>query len=360
MRIIMNRLIMSVFLVSVIACSKDNEYVIGGKNDTDPFKPIDAMTKYLNSKNGGVVTSDTAYDYFQYFDTECVSLCKKERSTGKVSKLAELPWKEGSNADVMFTNLHLKGEYLYFMVFDGNNKIPLTWSRVPIDGSSTYEKIREMGIKFLGMVFKDEDIYVVYASDTPSNTISLMDMETGNLTPCWEISDDFSVEFIHGEYAYCKKYATTDGIFHSMLYRVPLNGSEPEMIWNYPENQSVDCFVVEEKLYVIDYYGKRLYETDLDGKNKKLLLKDIDIRRMNTDCGTIYFLLGQTSSYDAGLYSYTPETGMLFLLCKGDDFNMGPIVTGTSVIWCTKNNEAFRLGQPVYIDSCHDRYDAMQ
>ena len=355
---IINRAVMLVSLASTIACSKDTEYIIGGKPDTDTFKPVSAMTKYLNSKNAGVVISDATCDYFQYCDTQSVSLCKKVRATGEISVLAELPRPDDPMVDALFTDLHLKDGYLYFMVFDGNNNIPLTWSRVPIDGTDGYEKIREMGIDYVGMMYEEENIYAVYSTDNQSYSISLMDMETGNLSNTTVIPDDYIPKFIYGEYVYCMKYETTDNIFHSMLSRVPLDALEPEMIWNHPENQVVDYFAVGEKLYVVDYYGKQLYATALDGQDRTLLFKDIDIQGMNVDDGIIYFHLAKTSSYDAGIYSYIPATNMLFLVCKSEDLVLGPIFTGTSDIWITKKLENFRLGQPAYIDASDRIHDA--
>ena len=357
-RTIINRAVMLVCLASAIACSKDTEYVFGGKPDVDTFKPVDAMTKYLNSENAGVVISDASCDYFQYCDMHSVNLCKKVRATGEVSVLAELPLGDDPLVDVLFTDLQLKDGYLYFMVFDGNNHIPLTWCRVPIDGSAAYEKIREMGIDYVGMMFEKENIYAVYSQDVQSYSINLWDMETGNLSNTKVIPDGYIPKFIYGEYVYCMKYETTDNIFHTMLSRLPINGLEPEVIWNHPENQVVDYFAVGEKLYVVDYYGEQLYATALDGQDRTLLFKDINIQGMNVNEGIIYFHLAKTLSYDAGIYSYIPGTNMLFLVCKAEDFVLGPIFTGTSDMWVTKKLENFRLGQPAYIDASHRSHDA--
>lgn len=349
-------------VISVTACSKRTEYIIDANMNEEVFVPVSAMTMQLNNRNAGIVTSDAACDYYQYHDMDRVVLCRSDRTTGEVTVLAELPWVEDSNADVMFTDLYIKGEFLYFMAFDGNNGMPVTWCRVPVDGSSEYVKIKEMGMEYMGMMFGEDDIYVVYAdfsSEGSVNTISIMEPETGKLTESFELSGDFRPLFFHDKYVYCMKYETTDGIFHTMIYRCsPSDASEPEQVWNYPENRIVECVADGEKLYISDIYGCRFYEAGLDGSNRTLLFEDVDIKGINVCNGTIYFILEENFSYDAGIYSYVPGSRMIFSVCKADDIVLGPLLTGTSGIWFTRTDGNFRLGQPAFVDACHDIQEA--
>ena len=174
-------LLLTVCLFS--ACSDDVEYRIDpGLNSGTALEPVDPVTAYLNSRSGGLIVSDSEYDYFQYKEANSVVLYRRDRNTGTLTTLAERPWID-FGGDVMFTNLFLKDGYLYFLLFDGNEGLRNVWCRVPADGSAAYEQIYPFDWHFYSMFSDSGQVYVSLIGTDNCTHLYTFTVETGECTP---------------------------------------------------------------------------------------------------------------------------------------------------------------------------------
>lgn len=335
------------------SCTKNNQN--GNGQDTIPEELL-PMTMEMNALSGGLVASDAECDYFQWLDGDKVTLRKVNRESGDVAILAERPWVESSNADVLFTDLSLRDGYLYFTLFDANASISYAWCRVPVDGSGEYETICELGWDYEGFHFDSRKVYMeTEDKDTEEALLAEFDFETGTFGSGYPLAEGLKPIFIYEGYIYGKDYTTTDGVFHMQLYRQRIGTKESELVWSDPAQQSFLCMAYGSKLYVSDSKGKKFYEADLDGKNAKVLFEGFEILKLNVHNGVIY--LQAVADSAAGIYAYSPGSTAPVPLFLCDDIVFGPIITGTGNIWFTRKMEdsSFRLGQLHVLPICGNR-----
>lgn len=342
------------------ACDKGVEYRIDEDLDKAEFGELLPITKEMNALSGSLVVCDGENDYFQRLEGESLCLCKRNRKSGELTVLVERKWDSVSKAEVTFTDLTLKDNYLYFILFDVNENVKYAWCRVPVDASADYETICEYGYDYDGFHFDDEHIYMMADSESgEGECLSVLDIESGALTETYPLPDGFVPKFIYDGYIYGNKYATTDGTFHVQIYRCKAGSLEEELIWSDPAQMSLSFIAADSKLYISHYQGKKLYEADLDGKNPQVILENEGVFKMNFHNGKLYLLLDNGSAHASGIYSMVPGHKVLFPIYLTEGILTGPIITETGDIWFTSqiDDSGYRIGQLQYIDGKYDHHN---
>lgn len=350
MKLIYRLFSVTLLLGLCVACSK--ERVQDNGNGGGVPEEILPMTKEMNALSGALVASDAENDYFQYPEGDRVALCKRNRKSGVRTVLAERPWDAASEADVTFTDLCLKDNYLYFTLFDLQGGIKYALCRVPVDASSEYETVREFGWDYEGFHFDRDHTYMEVESDGGSS-LEILDYATGTLSGGYPLPADFTPKFIYEGYLYGTAYATTDGKLHVQIYRCAAGSTEAELVWSDPGQQSLLFLASDSRLYIADPNGGRLFGADLDGKNAGVLLENVRILKMNLHKGAMYLLVDSGSAHNPGLYRYLPGEDGLTVLYQSGGILFGPFITGTGDIWfsAASDDTSYRLGKLQYLDS---------
>mgnify|MGYP001251120090 CR=1 FL=1 len=347
------------FIAINTACSEDTEYRIDEGLNTETFETITPMTMQMNSQATGAVISDEIYDYYRYLDGNSLMLYKKNRKSGKTTTLVTYPWSEEQTGEVLLSDLYLKDNYLYFVLFDYNAGMVNVWCRVPVDGSAPYKQLRAFGNLYSGLYFDGDKVYVVrYGERNNPKTLNLMQVETGEFSHVYEIPDNLDPRFFYGGYLYGCNYKRIDDVFHTQICRWALDTPELELVWDTDEIPV--CIAHDSKLYVSLFETGRLFEMDLDGKNPNLLLKYNGLSLSNIHNGVLYFRIMQNNLLQTGIYRYTPGDKMPFPVYLSDNIAFESMITGTGDIWFTTEIEGskFRFGQVGYVDR-YNKYHAL-
>lgn len=351
--------VLVVFLIVFAGCEDDFEYRIDEAVSTEVSRPLSDMTKQMNDARLGSVLVEGDYSYFLAFEKDGEEiysrLYKKNRHSGEMICLVER--KAVEKVDVTYSCLYLKGDYLYFMLFDGTTPFGTpedlrgVLCRVRVDGSSPFEiVIKPHEYEPHTSIFGDKAYFA--CSYNYGFILKRYNLEQGKLEELF-FRDDmnatdgriyYSFDFIYKDYVY---YSALDGN-KNYLYRCRLDGSDDNLIYDYSSIFGKAIVDDQDRLYINDIGSEKLYVADLDGGNEKLLLSGISISNMNIFDGKFYFYVSGNDNYQSGIYEYQPGYKMPLPLYKGEVL-FGPMIDSSGGIWCTLHTQdtedVVRVGQ---------------
>ena len=339
----------------ICSCSDETIYaVVDNQPQPSTYRPIDYVTSQINNNQLGNCVSDENYDYLQYYEADRLKLYRRERATGQLTQLTEIR-DVTKGTDALFCNFSLKGDYLYFILFNGNDPDRRNvLCRVRTDGRGLMESICNFGLQFGSIHYVGDNTYVkLYGSGSEPGTFARLDPETGETTPLF--NTDKTTEFVYDGYVYSHDYYNQNGKFYVQLYRCRLDGTQSELVWDDPDCTNFRATIWNGKLCLADIYNNTVYLADADGKNRRVLLEDTRVVSMNAYYDNLYFYT-EGGTCTAGLYLYKQGYDRPMLLAAEPNFNIGPIVNSHGEVWFTLPTEESansRFGQLHYVDTKH-------
>lgn len=302
--------VMCVFMamLGIWSCSDDTPYVSDG--DYSGYREFSANEILLNGKTG-MTASDKDYIYFQYHDGKNVTLYKKDRKTGKK---VVLDYVEGGTStssslpDLVFLNMFLRGDYLYYMIFDGYkpySETRMNIYRIRTDNSSPRELIYSSSMG--GLVYYVNDrIYFSYFDLTVGYKTVSMDMDGGDVKFLFYNNIEQLQEYNSQLYFIVFNPESSKYEIRSMNY----DGSNDHYV--YSENSE---FAIMTEMFISDgkiYYFYRedgessAYELKVmnpDGTGVETLVDNIRIKEVCMYGDKIYFWIATDEGYALCLFN---------------------------------------------------------
>lgn len=355
--------VLGALMLMCVGCEDEVKYRIDENLPLEEYTPLDDITAQMNSFILGNLVCDEENIYFSSFEEGFVRLYKKQYSSDKLTLLAERPLAESPHTEVLFSNFYLKGEYLYFILFDGNTPIDTPQDmrnvlcRVRVDGTESFERVFKPEEYVESICMLGDKLYFSSLKDFGFE-LQQYDLERGEKTVMFSRDDEdktdqrkvyYEFDFILGDYVYYNEFDYD----YCTLHRCRFDGSDDEQLVKLKADSGELVFKTiphKDKLYICNLVGEKLYTADLDGKNCELLLENVPIVKMNMDKDKILFNLRTNDIYKAGIYEYRVGYKMLLPLYKGGDIVFGPMIDGFGRIWATLPSEESRFGQLHQLD----------
>lgn len=318
-------LLLTAITITLIACGKDDE----DENIEPSYKSVSEDTQTANLFNGGFAAGDEDAIYFYHFDNEGVKLYSKKRQTGLLTVLDEIANPELVGADMLYSDIQIVDDYIYYMPFDTNDddKEYYVW-RMKKDGSEKKQITSRKTYQY--RIYREKIYYTVLLGEESFYSINL------DGTGEQKISGFCPVDswLRNGKLYY---YDMEE--FQFFVRNVDGSGT-PEFLFEYQNNFT---YVVAEDgtLYCmdIDLSDCKLLRIDPTTKESKILMTGIPFGSLNVSGNTIFIACGESNNnYQAGIYRYEDGYKMLMPVLKVATSNIA-FVGNDQIVYANANDK---------------------
>ncbi len=321
---------------------------IGKKQGTPVYhEPNDFMVQ-MNQKAYSGYTSDANNEYFQWYADGNVYIYKRDIKTGVLTTLDQRPGPKTSSEDVNYTFLHLRGDYLYFEVFDPNSPgYRYTLCKVATDGKSPMEKVADLSATWGYLTYSNGK---AYTWDCLHDDLKMyeVNLDDGTLTLVLQNETLYDPWFIVGNDVYARDYTRDGGVFHTRIVRLGMGTQTAQTVFDDNVSEYVTTFAFGNRLYVSD--SNNLYSMNFDGSDKKTEFENFAIAGTALTEDAIIFLSNTGEDYKMeGVYKWVPGQPRPIKICNDSNLLFRVMTNGYGQVIIPTKDASSRFGQLTYL-----------